>query len=90
MALAKSSTSCTCTTRFRTPRRPTWPARCCGRAAKLTVITTLHGTDITLVGQELGFFEITRFSIEQSDLVTAVSAYLRDETYRAFGASSAT
>jgi len=52
---------------------------------KLPVITTLHGTDITLVGQELGFFEITRFSIEQSDIVTAVSTYLRDETVRAFG-----
>jgi N-acetyl-alpha-D-glucosaminyl L-malate synthase BshA len=51
---------------------------------RLPVITTLHGTDITLVGQELGFFEITRFSIEQSDLVTAVSTYLRDETERAF------
>jgi N-acetyl-alpha-D-glucosaminyl L-malate synthase BshA len=51
----------------------------------LPVITTLHGTDITLVGQELGFFEITRFSIERSDVVTAVSTYLRDETVRAFG-----
>lgn len=51
----------------------------------LKVITTLHGTDITLVGQESSFYAITRFSIEQSDLVTAVSASLRDETYRAFG-----
>lgn len=49
------------------------------------VITTLHGTDITLVGQEESFFAITRFAIEQSDLVTAVSAHLRDETIRAFG-----
>lgn len=49
------------------------------------VITTLHGTDITLVGQEASFYAITRFSIEQSDGVTAVSRYLRDETYRAFG-----
>jgi N-acetyl-alpha-D-glucosaminyl L-malate synthase BshA len=51
----------------------------------LKVITTLHGTDITLVGQEHSFFSITRFSIEQSDSVTAVSEYLRDETYKAFG-----
>jgi len=51
----------------------------------LKIITTLHGTDITLVGQELSFYAITRFSIEQSDAVTAVSAYLRDETVRAFG-----
>jgi L-malate glycosyltransferase len=49
------------------------------------VITTLHGTDITLVGQESSFYAITKFSIERSDAVTAVSAYLRDETYRAFG-----
>jgi N-acetyl-alpha-D-glucosaminyl L-malate synthase BshA len=51
----------------------------------LKVITTLHGTDITLVGQAKSFFTITKFSIERSDAVTAVSAYLRDETYRAFG-----
>jgi N-acetyl-alpha-D-glucosaminyl L-malate synthase BshA len=51
----------------------------------LKVITTLHGTDITLVGQEHSFFSITRFSIEQSDAVSAVSQYLRDETYKAFG-----
>jgi N-acetyl-alpha-D-glucosaminyl L-malate synthase BshA len=54
----------------------------------LKVITTLHGTDITLVGQESSFYAITKFSIEQSDEVTAVSAYLRDETYRAFGCVS--
>jgi N-acetyl-alpha-D-glucosaminyl L-malate synthase BshA len=51
----------------------------------LRVITTLHGTDITLVGQESSFYGITKFSIEQSDAVSAVSTYLRDETYRAFG-----
>jgi N-acetyl-alpha-D-glucosaminyl L-malate synthase BshA len=52
---------------------------------RLKVITTLHGTDITLVGQEASFYAITKFSIERSDAVTAVSDYLRDETYRAFG-----
>jgi N-acetyl-alpha-D-glucosaminyl L-malate synthase BshA len=52
------------------------------------VITTLHGTDITLVGQESSFYAITKFSIERSDGVTAVSNYLRDETYRAFGCGS--
>jgi L-malate glycosyltransferase len=51
----------------------------------IKVITTLHGTDITLVGQEASFFAITRFSIERSDGVTAVSRFLREETYRAFG-----
>jgi N-acetyl-alpha-D-glucosaminyl L-malate synthase BshA len=54
----------------------------------IRVITTLHGTDITLVGQESSFYAITKFSIEQSDQVTAVSSYLRDETYRAFGCVS--
>lgn len=52
------------------------------------VITTLHGTDITLVGQEASFHAITRFSIERSDGVTAVSQFLRDETYRTFGCVS--
>src|SRR5437868_10069391 len=51
----------------------------------LKIVTTLHGTDITLVGQDPSYYTLTRFSIEQSDRVTAVSAYLRDETYRAFG-----
>ena len=52
---------------------------------RLRVMTTLHGTDITLVGQEASFYGITKFSIERSDMVTAVSDYLRDETFRAFG-----
>ncbi len=51
----------------------------------LPVVTTLHGTDITLVGQDPSYFAITKFSIEQSDAVTAVSQYLKDETLRAFG-----
>ncbi len=51
----------------------------------LKVVTTLHGTDITLVGQDPSYFTVTKFSIEHSDRVTAVSQYLRDETYRAFG-----
>ena len=54
----------------------------------LPIVTTLHGTDITLVGQDPSYYAITKFSIEQSDAVTAVSAYLRDETFRAFGCSS--
>lgn len=53
----------------------------------LRVVTTLHGTDITLVGQAHSFAPITRFSIERSDAVTAVSHFLREETYRAFGCS---
>jgi N-acetyl-alpha-D-glucosaminyl L-malate synthase BshA len=50
----------------------------------LRVVTTLHGTDITLVGQDPSFWSITRFSVEQSDGITAVSQYLKDETLRAF------
>ena len=49
------------------------------------VVTTLHGTDITLVGQDDSFRSITRFSIEQSDGLTAVSEWLRRETGEAFG-----
>jgi N-acetyl-alpha-D-glucosaminyl L-malate synthase BshA len=52
---------------------------------RLKIITTLHGTDITLVGQERSFLEITRFSIKQSDGLTAVSDYLKDETVEHFG-----
>jgi L-malate glycosyltransferase len=49
------------------------------------VITTLHGTDITLTGQHPSFHSITRFSIQRSDGITAVSSFLRDETERSFG-----
>jgi N-acetyl-alpha-D-glucosaminyl L-malate synthase BshA len=56
-----------------------------GGIRRLPVITTLHGTDITLVGQEASFYTITRFSIERSDRVTAVSRFLKDETLRTFG-----
>jgi N-acetyl-alpha-D-glucosaminyl L-malate synthase BshA len=51
---------------------------------RLPVITTLHGTDITLVGNDRSYLPITKFSIEKSDGVTAVSIYLRDLTYREF------
>ncbi len=51
----------------------------------IPVITTLHGTDITLVGQEPSYFEITRWSIARSDRVTAVSEFLAQRTRRSFG-----
>lgn len=47
---------------------------------KIKVITTLHGTDITLVGLEPSFTPIVKFGIESSDGVTAVSNYLRETT----------
>jgi len=57
------------------------------RPHRLPVITTLHGTDITLVGNDRSYLPITKFSIEKSDGVTAVSIYLRDLTYREFDVS---
>ena len=51
-----------------------------GKDHPIKVITTLHGTDITLVGQEESFRSITRFSIEKSDGVTAVSRFLYRQT----------
>ncbi len=51
----------------------------------LRVITTLHGTDITLVGQDPSFRPITEFSLARSDGITAVSEYLRRETVEHFG-----
>ncbi len=48
------------------------------------VLTTLHGTDITIVGTERAYFHPTRFGIDRSDAVTTVSAWLRDETVRIF------
>ena len=54
------------------------------RGRKAPFITTLHGTDITLVGLEPSYFEITKFSIEESDGITAVSQYLVDRTREVF------
>lgn len=51
----------------------------------LPFVTTLHGTDITLVGAHKSFLPATRFSIAQSDAVTAISHYLAAETSRTFG-----
>ena len=52
---------------------------------RLPFITTLHGTDITLVGVDRSYFGITKFSIEQSDGITAISEDLRRETVQVFG-----
>src|SRR6202790_5505729 len=54
------------------------------RAQRLPFVTTLHGTDITLVGLDRSYLPITRYSIDQSDGVTAISNYLRDRTMRVF------
>jgi L-malate glycosyltransferase len=65
-----------------------WIAReMLGEKHPVKVVTTLHGTDITLVGQERSFLELTRFSIARSDGVTAVSEFLKRETVAHFGAA---
>src|SRR5215831_3659031 len=52
---------------------------------RLPIMTTLHGTDITLVGVDPSYFPITQFGIEQSNGVTSISENLRAETLRVFG-----
>ena len=52
---------------------------------QLGVVTTLHGTDITVVGIEPAYFRITQFSIESSDRITAVSRFLKDRAEATFG-----
>lgn len=55
-----------------------------GQGIRVKVITTLHGTDITLVGKDPNYAPVVSFAIQQSDAVTAVSDFLRDETHRYF------
>ena len=69
--LARQMLSCD---HVRTPRR-------------LPYVTTLHGTDITLVGLDRSYLPITRFSIEQSDAVTAISNDLKRSTLESFSIS---
>ena len=51
---------------------------------RIPVVTTLHGTDITLVGKDASFTPVVTFSMNQSDAISAVSQDLRDDTYRFF------
>ncbi|MCU0452223.1 MAG: N-acetyl-alpha-D-glucosaminyl L-malate synthase BshA [Bacteroidetes bacterium] len=55
------------------------------QSTKPKVITTLHGTDITLVGLEPSFLPVVKFAIERSDGVTAVSRFLREKTLTNYG-----
>ncbi|MFK7739496.1 MAG: N-acetyl-alpha-D-glucosaminyl L-malate synthase BshA [Planctomycetota bacterium] len=55
----------------------------CG--GSLNFVTTLHGTDITVVGSDRSYLRPTRFALEQSNAITAVSSYLKDETHLMFG-----
>ena len=55
---------------------------------RLPFVTTLHGTDITLVGSDATYFPITKFSIERSNGVSAISEYLRRQTVEVFGVAN--
>jgi N-acetyl-alpha-D-glucosaminyl L-malate synthase BshA len=62
-----------------------WLAKQLVAPRPVRVVTTLHGTDITLVGTDPAYFRVVRFSILQSDRVTAVSQSLRRQTQEEFG-----
>jgi N-acetyl-alpha-D-glucosaminyl L-malate synthase BshA len=55
------------------------------RGRRLPFVTTLHGTDITLVGLDRSYLPITRYAIQESDGVTSISQYLKDKTLADFG-----
>src|ERR1700756_1164919 len=55
------------------------------RGKRLPFVTTLHGTDITLVGIDRSSLPITRYAIQESDGVTSISQYLKDKTLADFG-----
>jgi len=55
------------------------------RGRRLPFVTTLHGTDITLVGQDRSYLPITRYAIQESDGVTSISDYLKQKTVEDFG-----
>jgi N-acetyl-alpha-D-glucosaminyl L-malate synthase BshA len=55
------------------------------RGIRLPFVTTLHGTDITLVGLDRSYLPITRYAIQESDGVTSISNYLKEETIKHFG-----
>jgi len=62
---------------------------CATQGRRLPFITTLHGTDVTLVGMDRSYLPITRFGIEQSDGVTAISKYLKNKTLTDFSITRA-
>lgn len=55
---------------------------------ELPIVTTLHGTDITLLGKDISFEPVISHAINQSDAVTAVSEYLKNETLKLFGVNT--
>src|ERR1700744_236129 len=63
-------------------------ARSMAAPRRLPFVTTLHGTDITLVGSDRSYFPITKFSIEKSDGITTISNYLQEQTREVFGVAN--
>ena len=59
------------------------------RGRRLPFVTTLHGTDITLVGMDRSYLPITQYAIQQSDGVTSISSYLKEETIKHFDGTHA-
>ena len=57
------------------------------RGRRLPFVTTLHGTDITLVGLDRSYLPITRYAIQESDGVTSISNYLKEKTFEHFEVS---
>ena len=55
------------------------------KGRRLPFVTTLHGTDITLVGLDRSYLPITRYAIQESDGVTSISSYLKEKTVEDFG-----
>lgn len=66
------------------PRQPTWQNKYWRLKINIPFITTLHGTDITLVGKDASFEPVITFAINQSDAVTSVSESLKEDTYKHF------
>ncbi len=59
-----------------------WMAKEMVAPRRLGIVVTLHGTDITIVGQDASYKRVTRFTLDKADGVTTVSNYLRDETHK--------
>ena len=76
---------CTCITPCRTPPPRSSPAHAAGTSEQPRVVTTLHGTDTTLLGRDADYGPAIRHALDCSDAVTAVSDFLQRETPRLFG-----
>jgi hypothetical protein len=72
-----------CIMPFLTHLRLTWQNKSlASQGIKIPYITTLHGTDITLVGKDASFEPVITFAINESDAVTSVSESLKQDTYK--------